>query len=149
VNIKRIASAARRCFFQKRYATVDQKTDGLQNLLNTVKTPLQQVIAACACLSAQQLKTLTWSEQQLRSQLLSHGHDYLESVTHYIKTGCATAGKRLSFHLDEIECFSKGKAGKLYEFGRAFQLGRLAGNFVIVSACTTVRMDDKKSFSAC
>jgi len=90
--------------------------------------------------------TPSWSEQQLRSKLLSHGYDYLESVTHYIKTGCATAGKRLSFHLDEIECFQK--AGRIYEFGGAFQLGRLAGNFVIVSACTGIRMDDKKSFSA-
>lgn len=46
-----------------------------------------------------------------------------------------------------MACFNKKKAHKKYEFGRAFQIGRLSkGNFLFVGKSTNVRMDDKKSF---
>jgi len=54
-------------------------------------------------------------------------------------------GKRLSFHLNQVACFNKGKIGKALQFGRVFQIGRIAGNFLVVGKCTSVRMDDKKS----
>ena len=54
-------------------------------------------------------------------------------------------GKCLSFHLNQVACFNKGKLGKGLQFGRAFQLGRIAGNFLIVGKCNSVRMDDKES----
>ncbi|MEO7045824.1 MAG: transposase [Ferruginibacter sp.] len=41
--------------------------------------------------------------------------------------------------------FNKKKEHKKYEFGRAFQLIRLPGNFLFVAKSNTVRMDDKQS----
>ena len=57
------------------------------------------------------------------------------------------ATKRISFHLKQAACFTKGKLGKKYQFGRAFQLARMDGNFVIVTKCETIQMPDKTSLS--
>ncbi len=54
----------------------------------------------------------------------------------------------MSWHLSDISCFNKGKAGNRLEFGRCFQLGRIGGNFALVGQCIDVRMDDKKSISS-
>jgi hypothetical protein len=55
----------------------------------------------------------------------------------------------LCFHLNnETACFNKGKLSKKYQFGRAFQLGRIKGNFFFVSKSTDVRMSDKPSLPA-
>ncbi len=53
--------------------------------------------------------------------------------------------KLLSFHLNEVKCFTKGKIGKKYQFGRVFQLGRIKGNFLFVEKCTDPVMSDKKA----
>ena len=88
---------------------------------------------------------LPWNIRRAIEQLLAHGESYLWSVTNFIATGSAEASKRLCFHLDEVSCFNKKKEHKKYEFGRAFQLIRLAKNFLFVAKCNDVRMDDKKS----
>jgi IS5 family transposase len=44
-----------------------------------------------------------------------------------------------------VACFNKNKLHKKYQFGRAYQLGRLGGNFLIVGNNTSVRMEDKHS----
>ena len=54
-------------------------------------------------------------------------------------------GKVMSFHLGDVACFNKMKEGKDLQFGRQLQLGRIGGNFMIVTASTTIRMDDKRS----
>jgi hypothetical protein len=53
--------------------------------------------------------------------------------------------KALSFHARAVRCFNKGKAAHALEFGRAFQLGRIGGNFLVVGTCTSIRMEDKAS----
>lgn len=53
----------------------------------------------------------------------------------------------LSLHLNDVACFNKGKLHKNYEFGRAYQLMRLGGNFAMVLGNTDVRMHDKHSFN--
>ena len=51
----------------------------------------------------------------------------------------------MSFHLNEVACFNKMKEGKDLQFGRQFQLSCIGGNFMIVTPCTSVRMEDKHS----
>lgn len=51
----------------------------------------------------------------------------------------------LSLHLNDVACFNKGKLHKNYEFGRAYQIMRLGGNFAMVLGKTDVRMHDKYS----
>ena len=44
--------------------------------------------------------------------------------------------------------YPKGKLGKKYQFGRAFQLGRTKGNFLFSSECTSPQMPDKTSLAS-
>jgi hypothetical protein len=53
--------------------------------------------------------------------------------------------KALSFHAKAISCFNKGKLGKGLQFGRAFQLGRIGGNFLMAGSSTSLRMEDTDS----
>lgn len=53
--------------------------------------------------------------------------------------------KYYAFHLDEISCFNKGKINKGLEFGRAYKLTRIEGNFLIVGECNSIRMPDSGS----
>ena len=43
-----------------------------------------------------------------------------------------------SLHAYEVGCFNKGKLNKGLQFGRAFQLGRISGNFLVVGQCTSL-----------
>jgi len=47
-----------------------------------------------------------------------------------------------------VACFNKGKLHKGLEFGRAFQLGRIGGNFLFVDECTSTHMPDAPSLPA-
>lgn len=145
VDLKEIASKARNCFFQKKYATTEEKSSHLRELWNCVRKPTLEVIHVCRELGVDQLRKLKWNIFLSVEQLLNHGEEYLEASNQFIETGKCQDSKRYSFHLDDVDCFNKGKAHKKYEFGRTFQLGRIGGNFIIVSECTTTRMDDKKS----
>ena len=145
IDLKDIAVKARNCFFQKRYATTEEKSENLDQLWNAVSISVIQAVKACKGLCEDQLSQLKWNVRNAVDQLLSHGEAYLADSRVFIETGKAIKSKRLSFHLDEVECFSKGKAHKKHEFGRAFQLARIGGNFIFVAACNTIRMDDKKS----
>lgn len=146
VDLKKIARKAQACFFHKRYASNEVKSQTLTSLLQAVQTPLKKVIASCESLTPSEKASLKWNEVRATEQIMTHGKEYLKSVKHFIRTGESKPEKKLSFHLDEVECFSKGKPHKKYEFGRNFQLGRLAGNFMAVFKCSSVRMEDKKVF---
>lgn len=145
INLKEIALKARSCFFQKRYATREEKSENLEQLWNAVFQPVTQTIRACSELSQDKMEQLKWNIKRAVDQLVSQGEAYLADSKIFIETGKAIKTKKLSFHLSEVECFSKGKAHKKHEFGRTFQLARIGGNFMIAAACTSVRMDDKKS----
>ena len=53
-----------------------------------------------------------------------------------------------SLHAYEVGCFNKGKLNKSLQFGRAFQLGRIGGNFLVVGQCTSIYMPDAPSLPA-
>ncbi len=146
VDIKTIASKARACFFLPKKATKEDKSQRLSELLDIASHPVCNVIHACHLVKAKTIEGLSWGVQRSIQQL-EHAMAYFVSVKQYIETGTASLTKRLSLHLQEIACFNKKKAHKKYEFGRAFQLGRLSkGNFLFVGKSNNVRMDDKKSF---
>lgn len=145
VNIKEIASKARKCFFLKKKASREEKSAVLSSLLASVTEPVLRVIEFCKTVSYETKQALPWNVKRAMNQLLDHGAAYLSSVQTFIETGTAETAKRLSFHLNQVSCFSKKKDHKKYEFGRSFQLIRLKGNFLFAGKCTEVRMDDKKS----
>lgn len=51
-----------------------------------------------------------------------------------------------SLHLNQVECFNKGHDKAV--FGRAYQLGRMGGNFMIVGECDSIRMEDGEALPA-
>jgi hypothetical protein len=145
IDMKAIASKARSCFFLKKKASNEEKSKVLSALLDVVSAPVMKTINAVSSLTQEEIAKLPWTIKRAIEQLAAHGESYLWSVKNFIATGSAEASKRLCFHLDEVACFNKKKEHKKYEFGRAFQLVRLAKNFLFVAKCTDVRMDDKKS----
>jgi len=50
-----------------------------------------------------------------------------------------------SLHAQEITCFNKGKLNQKLQFGRAYQLGRIEGNFLFVTECASLHMPDAQS----
>lgn len=50
-----------------------------------------------------------------------------------------------SLHAYSVACFNKKKLNKKIEYGRAYQLGRIGGNFLFVGECTSLRMPDALS----
>jgi transposase, IS5 family len=66
-------------------------------------------------------------------------------VAHFIRTHSIKPGKILAFHCAAVACIRKGKVGKENEFGRVFQVGRIGGNFLLVGACSSLRMEDAAS----
>lgn len=55
----------------------------------------------------------------------------------------------MSLHAKEVACFSKNKQHtKRYQFGRAYQLTRIKGNFMLVGDSSSIRMNDKQSLAA-
>lgn len=145
VNIKKIASKAREYFFLPKISTKEIKDKKLMSLLDVVCEETRSVIDACLSLNENIIKKIPWNIKRSINQIKDIANQYLSDVRTFIVEGSMVVTKRISFHLKEVACFSKGKLGKKYQFGRAFQLARMDGNFVIVTKCETVQMPDKTS----
>lgn len=68
-----------------------------------------------------------------------------EQAHYYLEHGKACKDRLYSLHAIAVTCFNKNKLGKKWQFGRAFQLARVKGNFMFVGKCTDVLMTDKSS----
>jgi IS5 family transposase len=144
INLKEIKSKARSCFFNKS-KDPNEKNNRLHELWMSVFKQVSPVLKIIdKVLDNVDWKRMPWNIKHTASQLKQHAHNYLVDVAVFLNRGAMVADKRLSFHLDKICCFNKGKIKGL-QFGRAFQLGRLRGNFLIVGNNTSIRMDDKSS----
>ncbi len=78
-------------------------------------------------------------------QVNEHCSNLFLHVASFLCRGVVIPDKALAFHARAVSCFNKGKAARALEFGRAFQLGRIGGNFLVVGPCTSIRMEDKAS----
>jgi IS5 family transposase len=78
-------------------------------------------------------------------QVHEHGSNLFLHVASFMCRGVVIPDKALSFHAQAVSCFNKGKAAHALECGRAFQLGRMGGNVLVVGTCTSIRMEDKAS----
>ena len=66
-------------------------------------------------------------------------------VASFLCRGVVVPDKALSLHAKAVRCFNTGQAAKGLQVGRAFPLGRLGGNCLLVGACTSIRMEDQAS----
>ena len=145
VAIDAIRKKAHGYFFLARNTAMEARRELFADYYESVKAQVTPCLAYLQTLSPAELSALPWNIRRAVSQLLAHGTGYLDDVAHFIKTHTLKAGKILSWHCQAVACIKKGKAGKEFEFGRVFQLGRLRGNFMLALGCTSIRMDDKHS----
>lgn len=145
VNLKGIKTMARRYFFLKKNATQEEKNDRLNMLLDYVHKEARLVINNSRCMGENFIKKMPWNIRNIFCQLVEKADKYLKDVKHFLQTHQMIPDKILSFHLNEVCCFTKNKAGKKYQFGRIFQLGRIKGNFLYAGKCDTPNQSDKKS----
>jgi transposase, IS5 family len=148
INLKKISAVAREYFFLPKNVTKDVKDEKLGSLLNVVCKETRQVISICESLSERTIKKMKWNVARTVRQIREIANQYFKDVRTFIRTGCMVTTKVLSFHLKNVGCFTKGKLGKKYQFGRGFQLGRITGNFFFVSKCNDIQMPDKTSLSS-
>jgi transposase, IS5 family len=145
VNLKRIKSMARRCFFLKKNAEKEERSSKLQDLLTCVSEEIRLVISNARCMGQQFIEESPWNIRRAFYQLIEKGNKYLSDVSLFIKTGSMVKNKILSFHLDQVRCIAKNKPGKKYQFGRIVQLARIKGNFLFAGKCDVPNQADKKS----
>jgi IS5 family transposase len=88
---------------------------------------------------------MSWNIRRAFDQVNEYCSHFLLHVASFMCRGVMVPEKALSFHAKAISCFNKGKLSKGLQFGRAFQLGRMGGNFLLVGSCTSLRMEDTDS----
>jgi IS5 family transposase len=145
IDIEHIRKIAQSYFFLKKNATIEERRELFKQYHRLVKNQLRPAMDFFDCLTSRQIRALPWNIRYAVMQIREMGWRYLLDVGHFTRTHGIKAGKVLSFHVHQVACVKKGKAGKDKEFGRVFQLGRIGGNFLIAFTCNSVRMDDKRS----
>ena len=129
IDMSEIKKKAKAYFFSAKNMLKDKKRALFSNLHAIVKREIYRAQEVFSSLE-EELKAAPWNIVRALDQVQGHGKRYLLDVAHFIRTHTIKHGKRLSHHLKEVVCISKGKPGKPFEFGRIFQIGRMAGNFV-------------------
>ena len=148
VNMKKVSSVARAYFFLPKNSTKEVKNNKMTELLNVVTEETRAVIDCCKTLSAEFIAKVPWGIKRTMEQINALAEQYIENVSYFLTEGVIASTKALSFHLKEVACFTKGKLGKKYQFGRCVQLGRTDGNFLFVTKSTSIHMVDKTSLPA-
>ena len=145
IDLKKIARKSKEYFFMAKNRAREVRQKIFKSLFDTVTEQVTPIIEYFSSLDEKVRKEMPWNIKRSFDQILSYAEQYLKDVAFFIKTETMKKGKILSFHIHQVACIKKGKAGKDKEFGRVFQLGRIAGNYFIALTCSSVRQEDKSS----
>jgi hypothetical protein len=148
VDMKSVKAQARAYFFMPKNKGIEHRRAVFAGLHEIVEQQMRQVIAVCGSLDPRRVGRMPWNIRIAVNRINNMARQYLLDVAHFIRTHKMKPGKVLSFHARAVACVKKGKLGKGKEFGRVFQLARIAGNFLFVGASTSLKMNDKQSFPA-
>lgn len=88
-----------------------------------------------------------WPLRRAIQKLTTQGRQLLQQTHSRLFEGITETGV-MSLHAYEVACFNKGKLNQGLQFGRAYQLGRIGNNFMIVGECTSTHMPDAASLPA-
>ena len=143
IDMAAINRKAKEYFFLAKNTAIEKRREVFRAYHHLVKQQVKPVLAFCTGLSPQAYAALPWNIRGALDHITEHGWRFILDVAHFIRTHTIKPGKILAFHSTAVACIRKGKVGKENEFGRVFQVGRLGGNFLLVGACTSLRMDDK------
>ena len=144
VDVKAVKAKARAYWFRDR-KHVDETPRLFQDLWHEAFTQINHVRKYFEILLDDDIDRMPWNIRRAFDQMHVHGSDLFRHVASFMCRGVMVPDKALSFHAKAVSCFNKGKLSKGLQFGRAFQLGRIGGNFLLVGSCTSLRMEDKAS----
>jgi len=144
VDVKAVKAKARAYGFRDG-KNVDETQRLFQDLWHEAFTQINHVRKYFQILLDYDIDRMPWNIRRAFEQINAHGSELFLNVASFICRGVMVPDKALSFHAQAVRCFNKGKSTHGLEFGRAFQLGRIGGNFLVVGACTSIRMEDKAS----
>ncbi len=143
VCARKAASLAKEYFFAKKSKVPEYKAELFRVLRKETVAQVVPVIEAGARMTQEAWEQLDSRRRTLVDQVCQTGAHLLASIESFIKTKVYDKSKPMSLHAKAIACINKGKAGKPYEFGRVFQLGRVEGNFLLVAKAKDLRENDK------
>jgi transposase, IS5 family len=145
LDLAAINRKAKEYFFLAKNTVMEKRREVFQAYHHLVKQQVKPVIAFCTALSPRAYAALPWHIRQTIDHITAQGWRFVLDVAHFIRTHTLKPSKLLAFHCGAVACIRKGKVGKENEFGRVFQVGRIGGNFLLVGACTSLRMEDPAS----
>jgi hypothetical protein len=114
--------------FSKAYEVTSKMITGIEDIKSVIKNYI-----------------LPWNYRRDFDQLTGVAPQLLKQINYFIKNNEVAPGKILSLHADEVKCICKGKAGKPYEFGRKFFIGRLPGNYAFTFTDDNFALEDSES----
>jgi len=144
VDVKAVKAKARAYLFRDRQDAAHAQTT-LQALWHEAFTQINHARKYFDVLLDYDRHRMPWNIRRALDQVNAYCSNLFLHVASFLCRGVMVPEKALSFHVQAVRCFNKGKAAHGLEFGRAFQLGRIGGNFLVVGACTSIRMEDKAS----
>ena len=142
MDVKAVKAQARTYLFRDRQDAEQAKTL-LQALWHEALTQIGHVRKYFDVLLNYDIHRMPWNIRRALDQVNEHCSNLFLHVASFLCRGVVVPDKAFSLHAKAVSCFNKGKAAKGVQFGRAFQLGRIGGNFLLVDACTSIRMEDK------
>lgn len=128
-------------------ATSEEKNQTLKALFEGVCNEVKLVVSNSRALEPTITDSMPWNIAKAFCQLSDLAERYLADVMQFVNGKGMVSDKILSFHLNQVKCFTKGKPAKKYQFGRMFQIGRIKGNFLFTAKADQPDMPDKKSVS--
>ena len=144
-DLKKINSLSKGYFLLPKNTNAEARSEKFKELHTEVSRHFNSKVSLLKNFKPSLIEKMPWNIKRVFDQLVGKGEKYLKDVEHFIKTKTIQAGKILSWHLEEVACIVKGKAGKPFQFGRAIQLGRIGGNFICTANHDTVTMSDKSA----
>src|SRR5215470_18022171 len=144
IDVKAVKAKARAYLFRDRKEPEHAQTT-FQELWHEAFTQISQVRQYFDVLLDYDIQRMPWNIHRALQQVNAYCSTHFLHVASFLCRGVVVPDKALSFHAQAVSCFNKGKAAKGLQFGRTFQLGRIGGNFLLIAASTSIRMEDKAS----
>jgi IS5 family transposase len=148
VSLKRLKAQLLYYFTLKRQGKIDLSLKMLKSLWRNATGEVLPIINACYRLSPFIKLPKYWNLRRAVEQLQGPGYRLLDLLYQQLFEGIIPKTPVYALHATQIQCFNKNKLNKKKRYGRAYQLGRITGNFVIVGECTSLHMPDAASLPA-
>lgn len=147
-DLKNIKGIFKKYIFTKKDLEPSEVTGKLKTLFRAVIDPVATVIKISNGLWDFEKDKLPWNIKATIEKLTNICWDYIKKVGDELYLNKKALDLPLALHAKEVACFIKNKKHtKKLQFGRAYQLTKIKGNFILVGKCTSIRMNDKETLS--